>query len=586
MPAQLSYPEHRKKMHKLGPLHTLKEFLLRLTVSAPQDVLVVEKDGNEKINYTARQLSDDVKALATALLHRGFAGKNIAVLAENSYRWIVCFLAIVSSGGVAVPLDKEVLDEDILILLRQSDAKAVFCSQTFSALARRAFGEPCSSLLLYDDRQENDCSWSRLLQTGRELLARGDTAFDDAPVCAQDLAAIVYTSGTTGFNKGVMLTHGNFASNINTIVESVAFEDSTISVLPMNHVYELNCNILPMLYMHTRVCINDRMRNLMHNLRFFRPHMAVVVPLFLESFYENIYQKIRKGGLDQKIRRLVAVSNRLLDNGIDMRRVLFSRVHSYFGGELRLLVCGGAPVNQKYIDGLTELGFDIYVGYGLTEAAPIAALNTKPCARPDSVGRAFPNTGIHIYAPDNEGEGEIWLRGENITPGYYGDEAATHESFEGGWFKTGDYGKLSEDGFLYLTGRKKNLIIMDNGKNVHPEEIEQHIRSQLSYVSEVVVMETEKEIFGKKQKIIAAVLYIDADAFPTQTAEEIEQTAKTDMMSVNSRLPGYKTVNHVIISSDSFQKNSTNKIIRQKVIDQYAGNAQQQVFAEGGKADV
>lgn len=561
---------HRKAMLALGPLQNLKELLLRTVAANADDVVIVEKNGSEKVDYTASQLYADVRALGTFLSACGLVGQNIAILGENSYRWIVSFLAIVCSGAVAVPLDKESLDDELLFLLAKSNVKALFYSETFSALANRFDSESIEEpfVFLMQDKQEEN-AWDCLISKGNALLQAGCDCFDSHAVHDEDVAAIVFTSGTTGFHKGAMLTHRNFVSNINAIAENVPLASSTISVLPMNHMYELNCNILPMIYIHTVVCINDRMRNLMHNLRLFQPQMVVVVPLFLESFYNHIWQKLRKDGRDQKVARMIAVSNRLLENGIDMRRSFFKSIHAYFGSELSLLICGGAPVNQKYVKGLSELGFDIYVGYGLTEASPIAALNLQPCRYADSVGQAFANTKIYIHAPDDDGEGEIWLRGDNITPGYYKDEAATLDSFAGGWFKTGDYGKFSEDGYLLLTGRKKNLIILDNGKNVHPEEIEKLIRSELGYVREVVVMESEKEIFGCNQKIIAAVLYVDTDAFPDVSESQIEQIARGDMQLVNEKLPGYKTVSHVFITTDGFQKTSTKKILRGKVIEQY-----------------
>lgn len=561
----------QKAMLAKGPLADLHELTERLSFYGT-DTLVIEKKDTQKIYYSAEKLCTDVRALATALLSMGLGGSRIAILSENSYRFIVCFLAVAGGVGTAVPLDKELSDSDLDELLAKSGAKALFCSSTFfdTALRNKNSNAALNYICAMDEECAADfCSWDSLLMQGKKLLDSGDKRFEALSVSPDDVAAMIFSSGTTGPNKGVLLTHANFVSNINTIASAVRTLESTISVLPMNHIYELNCNILPMLYTHTVICINDRMRNLMRNFRFFKPKMAVVVPLFLESFYNNIRQKLRKDGIDKKTDRLIAVSNRLLDGGIDIRRTLFKDIHAYFGDELRLLICGGAPVDQKYVKGLTELGFDIYVGYGLTEASPIAALNTDTRHHPESVGKAFPNTDIHIHAPNEDGEGEVWLRGDNITPGYADDPAATLDSFEDGWFKTGDIGKMTADGYLILTGRKKNLIILDNGKNVHPEEIETVIRACIPYVREAVVMETEKEIFGMHQKIIAAVLYVDPEDFPTLTSSELEQKAKDDMAAVNAKLPGYKSVSHVLVARDSFQKTSTNKILRQKVIEQY-----------------
>ncbi len=561
------FSAQRKAMLAQGPLSDLREMVNRIEAYGT-DTVIVEKKDTQKIQYSAQKLCDDVRSLATALADMGLCGCNIALLAENSYRWVVVFLAIACGLGTAVPLDKELTENELDELLAKSNAAALFCSSTFYETALRN-KDRLQAVFAMDEEAEGLLCWDALLTQGKQLRNKGDRRFEEFSVTDENIAAVIFTSGTTGANKGVQLTQKNLVSNINAVAEHVPVEESTISVLPMNHIYELNCNILPMLYIHTVIYINDRMRNLMRNFRFFKPKMAVVVPLFLESFYEHIRQKLRKDGLDQKTERSIALSNRLLDGGIDIRRTLFKRIHEYFGGELTLLICGGAPANAKYIKGLTELGFDIYVGYGLTEASPIAALNTGTRNRPDSVGRPFYNTEIHIHAPNEDGEGEVWLRGENISPGYYDDLSATADSFENGWFKTGDFGKMTADGYLVLTGRKKNLIILDNGKNVHPEEIESVIRTCIPYVREAVVMETEKEIFGTLQKIIAAVLYVDPDDFPMLTAQEIEQQVKDDMLSVNAKLPGYKSVSHVLVAHNSFQKTSTNKILRSKVIEQY-----------------
>lgn len=573
MQMRSDFSMQRKAMLRQGPLSDLRELVNRIEMYG-EDTLIVERHDTQKVQHSAKELCDDVRALATALVDSGVCGCNIAILSENSYRWIVAFLAVSCGVGTVVPLDKELTESELDVLLQNGNAEALFCSSTFFDTVIRNLNKKAGLRCAFSmDSQSDDLPlWEELIAKGKLLRRQDDRRFEDLQVNPDDVAAVIFTSGTTGPNKGVMLTHKNFVSNINAIAENVSVGESTISILPMNHVYELNCNILPMLYIHSVICINDRMRNLMRNFRFFKPSMAVVVPLFLESFYEHIRQKLRKDGIDQKTERAIVLSNQLLECGIDIRRSLFKRIHEYFGGELRLLICGGAPANAKYIKGLTELGFDIYVGYGLTEAAPIAAINANTRLYPDRVGQAFYNTKIHIHAPDEDGNGEVWLRGENITPGYYNDPQATAESFENGWFKTGDIGKMTDDGQLILTGRKKNLIILDNGKNVHPEEIEDLLLDRIPYIREVVVFESEKEIFGAMQKIIAAVVYVDSADFKGKTTADIENMVKSDVMTVNADLPGYKALSRVMVSQNEFQKTATNKILRRKVIEEYTGN--------------
>lgn len=568
------YKSKNKQVFSQPPLSELKTMLNRIGKMHGDKTAVIERGKDRsQIEHSARELVEKTEALGTALIDMGLEGKNIALVGENSFNWILTFLSIVCGVGIIVPLDKELSDSELCKLLRKGDIEAVFTSRTYiKTIKQHKEGRNIlrySILMTENHAEEGFLSLDELIAKGKALIADGDRRYKDKVVTPKDIAAILFTSGTTGANKGVMLTHKNLATNIEGIAKNVVLRDKTFSVLPMNHIYELNCNILPELYTNTVICINDSLRNVMDNFQLFEPEMSILVPLFLETFYNSIWEQAEKTGQAEKLRKAVKISNFLLSHGIDLRRKLFKTVHEKFGGKLSLIVCGGASVNPKYVTGLSDLGFRIYIGYGLTEASPIAALNHDGRSNPESVGTAFFKTNVKINEPDDNGIGEIWIRGDNITKEYYKDSQATRDSFEKGWFKTGDHGRLGEDKFLTIVGRKKSLIVLGNGKNVHPEEIETLVKDEIPYVREVVAMETEKVVLGKTQSIIAAVVYIDKEDFPEMSLPELREMTLQDLSKVNKQLAEYKMVREVSVVTEDFEKTSTKKIIRQKVIDKY-----------------
>ena len=380
----------------------------------------------------------------------------------------------------------------------------------------------------------------------------------------------MFTSGTTGVNKGVMLTHGNFAQNADGVLESIDPDQySSISLLPMNHVYELSCNIFTALYMNCIVYINDSLKNFQQNLMLFKPDAMAIVPLVIDTIYTTIWKTAEETGRADVLKKGLKISNALMKVGIDVRAKLFSQIAEKFGGKFPTFSCGGAPTRVEYVTCLCDMGFRIYNGYGLTESSPTVTLNLDCRNKPDCAGKAFPKAQFKIHDPDKDGVGEIWIRGENVTRGYYNDEEATKASFEDGWFKTGDYGRTDKDGLLYIMGRKKNLIILDNGKNVFPEEVEAFFMEHLDYIHEVVIFEAEKEINGRPQKIIAAAFQVDPADFPDKTTEEIEAKMSEDVSAVNKLMPAYKRVQDFFVSTEEFEINSTRKVIRSKVVEKY-----------------
>ncbi len=565
----------RSRVHNMGPCSTIKEMFVRSEVFGDR-VAVVEKIKKQDVCYTVKEFHDRVRYVGTALYEMGLGGKHIGIVSENSYSWIVMFYAIVCGGGVAVPIDKELSDKDISMLISKGDAVALCHSKNYKETAK------------FHMEQDDRCQYAfnmtpgakaeggkfltvdELAEMGKKLVEAGDRRFIDKEITGDMLAAIVFTSGTTGTNKGVMLTHFNFSSNVDGLLEFLGPEQSTMSILPMNHVYELSCSILTAIYMYGVIYINDSLKNILPNINDFKPTAMAVVPLVLEAIYNGIWAKAEASGKADVMRKAIKVSNKLLEIGIDIRPIVFKQIKENFGGQFPTMSCGGAPARADHIKNLSELGFNIISGYGMTEASPTITLHKNGRKKPLCAGKAFPRAQFRIDSPDEEGIGEIQVKGDNVTQGYYKDEEATKASFtEDGWFKTGDYGRVDEDGELYITGRKKFLIILPNGENIFPETVESNIMENLLYAVEVVAFEEKVEILGRENVVMSAAVYVDKNKLKGMTDEEIIEKTKADVAASNKGQPAYRKVQNVYVSFEEFEKNSTRKVIRQKVIDRY-----------------
>lgn len=564
----------RHQAHKMGQLHDLKEMLNRAERNFSGRTAIVEKQKKtEVVSYTITQLLRDVNAAGTAMLSLGLKGKHIAVVGENSYRWVVSFLSIVCGVGVAVPIDKDLSDEDISKLLTKADVEAVFCSKTYYKTIKQHMQTDDRIKYVFtwnkSYQDEGFMSFDELTAKGSALIDSGDRSYVDAKIDNEAMTAIVFTSGTTGSNKGVMLSHKNFATNVDGIIDTIPTEYTSFSLLPMNHVFELSCNIFTALYMNATIYINDSLKNILPNIQLFKPDAMNAVPLVLEGIYNGIWAAAKERGKADALKKLVALSNKMRSRGIDLRKVLFASIRKNFGDKFPTLVCGGAPSRADYVSGLGDFGFRVYNGYGLTESSPTVTLNIHADKDPTSAGFAFPKSKFIIHEPDADGIGEIWIKGDNVTQGYYNDPEATAQSFEDGWFKTGDYGRVTPQGELFISGRKKSLIILDNGKNVFPEDLEFFIMDNIPTIREAVVLEVEAQKLTRVEKVIGAAVYVEPADFEGMTVAEIKESVKNDILELNRRQPSYKKIQDVAVVTHEFKKNSTRKIIRQNVADNY-----------------
>lgn len=560
--------EARQEILAAGELKTVKQLWLTAEHFHQDKIAIREMNGKNPVEYTYRQLACDIRALGTELMAEGLENKRIAIIGENCYRWVVSYFAAVSVGTV-VPIDKELTEEDIKKLLEKSEVEAIFTSSKYvkTALNLKEGLPSVKKVVLWAQQEaENAESMDLLLEKGQALLDSGDRAFIDREVSEDDIATIQFTSGTTGFNKGVQLTHRNICANINSIAKIIPIEMVSISVLPLNHTLESNCHVLPALYFGMTICFNSSLKRLMSNLNVFKPGMSIVVPMFIDEIYNEIWVVARKTGREKKLKKALFLSRTLMRFGIDIRDMLFKQLIDMLGGNLKLLICGGAPLNQRTAKGLYDMGIDVVNGYGITECSPLVTVNLGGRKHMESVGTVIPNVEVKIDKANISGVGEILVKGDNVTQGYYEDPESNARSFEDGWFRTGDYGYLDRKGMLWIAGRKKNLIILDNGKNVFPEEIESTILTNLDYVKEIVVYETTFTMHGHKSRQIAATLCLKPDS-DMAALDEKEQLVRVeeDIKKANHQLAIYKRITAFKLTDKEFNKNAAHKIIRSNI---------------------
>ena len=546
-------------------LETIRDIINNSSNKYKDKIAIREKKNKKIVSYTYGQLRDDVYALGTKLIDMGLKDKHIAIVVGNSYSWIVSYLAIITGVGVAVPLDKELDSEQISKLVDKGDASALLFSKGFLSSidemvenSKLEFAACLSDIDKYKDVQT-------LINEGRELINEGNTVYENSTVNVNELNVIMFTSGTTGFNKGVMISQNNLLVNIEQSCKAFGIYHNTVAVLPFHHIYENVCGMMAPIAMGMNIFINDSLKYLSKNLKLVKPEMEVMVPLFLETMEKSIRVELKRMNVEKVFENSIKVSNFLLKFGIDLRRLLFRKVHANFGGKLKAIVCGGAALKPELITFFGDIGITIHNGYGITECTPLISVNLNKKGDHFSVGKIFSSCEVKIDNKNEEGIGEILVKGPNVMMGYYKDEESNEKSFTNGWFRTGDYGSIDEDNNLIISGRKKNLIVLSNGKNVHPEELEGYIYTMMPYVKEALAYIDRNK---KGSEVISTYVYLDQDFSSGKSLEELESILKEDLKKVNKKLPSFKKIQHIYIKEEEFEKNSSKKIIRQKFLEE------------------
>lgn len=555
------------------PIINIKQMLESSTQLYGSEVAFYTKF--EKGPYTTityNEVFDDVNGMGTALIAHGMKDKRIAVIGETTYMWGIGYLGTVCGTGIVVPLDKELSYNDLKNLINEADCSAVIFDKKREATFVKMMeeGETGLELLISQDRKESAdgiIAQREFIAEGKKLVAEGDRSFLDAKIDSEEMSIIIFTSGTTGMAKGIMLSHRNIAADLMVSPTLVDFTPNDIffSVLPIHHTFECTCNFLMPLYKGGAIAHCEGLKYIVRNIQEIHPTFLLAVPAIFEALHKAIWKGIRAKGKENTVRKAMKVCKAAKKLGIDLTNIFFKEIKQTLGGNMRMMICGGAAINPEILEDLQSFGIMALQGYGLSEAAPMGALNPENKPKSNSCGIAFPGFDAKISEPGADGIGEICLKGDNIMLGYYKNPEATAEVIKDGWFYTGDLGYIDDEGYIVITGRKKNVIITKNGKNVFPEELEYQL-SLFDEITESMVFEGDAE--GKDDTLIVAGIYPDWNMIKeilgdkADDDKEVEKYLWTLVDKINDENPGYKMIKKINLRHQEFEKNTSKKIRR------------------------
>lgn len=573
------------EMHQTAPKRQIKD-LSELVSSAAElfgdrDYLRYKRSGKDR-TLSFAGLSVLVGRIGTAMCD--MSCRTVAVIGETSPEWIVTYLAAVNGGRVVVPLDRELAADQIAGFVKRAQVDTVFCSASYEGIFSEEACPDLKHVVVWgrsEEPIETDVEipadkplserllcWDEVEKRGACLISQGNTEFSSHVIDPDAMCAIIFTSGTTGTSKGVMLNQRALTAAVNASHARTDFDadDVIMSVLPIHHTYEMTCGILTPILIGCTVCINDSLKYVLKNLNYYKPTGLVLVPLFINTIYKKIWDTAAKSGLDKKLRFGLSVSSKLRKIKIDVRKRLFKSVIDGFGGRLKLIVCGGAALNPEMVKNFGDLGIDLCQGYGITECAPLISVAPAGTKKLASVGPPVPGLEVMIDRENPEDEtGEIMVRGDNVMMGYYQDEEATAQAIIDGWFATGDYGYIDSDGYIYVTGRKKNVIVLENGKNVFPEEIESYLE-KIDLVAECAVVGRLRDD-GETVKITAVIFPDQAVCAEKGLSEPADVAAalKAEVARLNKKLPAFKQIRGIELRKTEFDKTTSHKIKRHTI---------------------
>ena len=519
-------------------------------------------------SITYREALETVDNLGTALIAHGLKDKRIAVIGENCYQWATSYLAVIGGTGIVVPLDKELGASELKQLVQESEASAVMFTEKYAPVFKeiKASGETGLEKLVQLNGESDDAevlTWSGLIAEGKTLVEQGDRSFIDAEIDPEAMSELLFTSGTTGIAKGVMLSHKNicFDLMIAPTILRVHPWDIFFSVLPIHHTYEGTAGFLMPLYKGAAIAYCEGLKHIVKNLAEVSPTMFLGVPALFETLYKTIMKNVRKQGKEGLVRKVMSVNKVTKKVGLDLNKILLKDILKVFGGRMRVLISGGAAIDPAILQFFNDLGFIAVQGYGLSECAPMGALNPDQhkYMRNASVGHVLPGMDVKIEDKDEDGIGEICLKGDNVMLGYYKKPEETAKVIRDGWFYTGDQGYIDDEKFIYITGRKKNVIIASNGKNVFPEELEEHL-SHKNIIGESVVLGRKDTESG--ETVITAVIYPNPEETEGKESDEIYALVKQAVDETNKSLPTFKHILAFEIRDTEFEKTTTKKIKR------------------------
>lgn len=544
----------------------------------PAYIFKTEEKGKFR-TITHKEFRNEINALGTVLINMGLKDKRIAIISENRYEWELSYLAIASGVGVVVPLDKSLPDNELESLILRSQVEAIIYSSKYDTIMGTLRDKKNTNLKYFismdlGENTQGIYSEKALIEKGKKLLNEGDSTYLNAEIDADKMGIMLFTSGTTAMSKAVMLSHKNLVTNIMDITQrfDLTEEDRFLSFLPLHHVFECTVGFLYPISIGGSIAFCEGVKHMADNIKEFGITAMISVPAVFDIIYRKVMKAIEKKGKLQNLEKGKKISNLLLKVKIDLRKQLFKEVHESLGPKLRLVVTGGAALDPETEKGFNDLGFDVEQGYGLTETAPVIAAETPKCRRLGSIGKKFPSVEVKIDNPDEEGIGELMAKGPSIMLGYYENEEATKDALNAdGWFHTGDLARIDKDGFIYISGRKKSVIVLNNGKNVFPEEIET-LLNKVEGIKESFVYE-KKEADGDV-KVCVKIVYdkqLIKELYNIEGEENIREFLWEKVKDVNRLMPKYKYVREMIISEEELIKTTTLKIKRHEEMKKIFG---------------
>lgn len=518
----------------------------------------------QTVDVTYLQARNRVRALGTGLIAMNLRDKHIALIGDATYDWVCSYFALMAIGAVVVPLDRDLPVEEISDILIRAKCEGMIYHPAIENKIKdfqKADAALPTVIAMGQPREAAAIPIEDVVAKGQELLDQGDSSYDDYTIDDERMATIVFTSGTTGKGKGVMLSQKNIVLNMTNGMYNFAITPKTINTLPPHHTFCSTVIFVGHFSQGSTIYLSSGLRYIGAEIKEQQPTHLVLVPLFLEKLTAKIWSGAEESGKANLLRTMIKVSNFLRKIGIDLRRVLFKSVLDQLGGKLELVISGGAALKQDIIDTFDSIGITVLNGYGITECSPLVSCNRNKYQKRDSVGCPIIDEELKILNPDENGEGEICVKGPNVMLGYYDDPEATAAAFdEEGFFRTGDFGKLDEEGWLYITGRLKNIIVLSNGKNVYPEEIELKI-SQVPGVEEVIVYAGESRS-QKNKEVIVAEIFPNQETLQSMGVADPQKYFDQEIRKINGTMIAYKAVNLVKLRDSEFEKNTSKKIMR------------------------
>ena len=544
----------------------------------PAYIFKTEEKGKFR-TITHKEFRENINALGTTLIQMGLKDKRIALISENRYEWELSYLAVASGVGVIVPLDKALPDNELESLILRSQVEAIIYSSKYDVIMNTLREKKNTNLKYFIsmDLEENTqgiYAEKALVEKGKKLLADGNKTYIDAKIDSEKMGIMLFTSGTTAMSKAVMLSHKNLVTNVMDIIQrfDLTDEDRFLSFLPLHHVFECTVGFLYPISIGGSIAFCEGVKHMAENIKEFEITAMISVPAVFDIIYRKVMKTIEKKGKLANLEKGKKVSQFLLKMKIDLRKQLFKEVHESLEPKLKLVVTGGAALDPETEKGFNDLGFDVEQGYGLTETAPVIAAETPKCRRLGSIGKKFPSVEVKIDDPDEEGIGELMAKGPSIMLGYYENEEATKSALESdGWFHTGDLARIDKDGYIYISGRKKSVIVLNNGKNVFPEEIET-LLNKVEGIKETFVFE-KKEDDGDV-KVCVEIVYdkeLIKELYNIEGEENIKEFLWDKVKEVNKLMPKYKYVREMVITEEPLIKTTTLKIKRHEELKKVLG---------------